>query len=154
MNSFTVFDRFKFEVEDDYRLMTHDEVKETFPEEKSDLEVVLSGDEQIRLMIYHKSVNPVLLAIADKKSMRSQVISDFKKSNPDLELTETYAYMVDGKKRYGLRYKINCETNYKYGDTILLTKGGNYYLVVCRFSDNTNGVAYSVFDNFLNSIKL
>lgn len=143
MSKVTVYGNITFDEMEDFRLVEND--NET---------TYIHDEYNVQVQFFHKKVNPVMLAIADKKSMRSQVAQDFKKANPSFNVTETYAYMVDGKKYYGLRYTMEVASQKLVADTILLTRGGNYYVITCKAPEEHSTFMADAFAMILGSMKL
>lgn len=153
MGNYKVFDAMSFELDDAFHKLTPEEMKDQFPDEGPGSVAFFTEDGQMRILMYHKKVNPLMLAIADKKTMRASVNQNFRNANPTYECLENYAYMVDGKKHYGLRYKMETSLGPRLGDSILLTRKGNYIMVSVSYTSEQEEWAIQVISDLLATIK-
>ncbi|MCQ2531498.1 MAG: hypothetical protein MJ093_02195 [Saccharofermentans sp.] len=141
----TIFDSVNLEINDNLKF---------FISEDDNTPTITNEDETFKVMFYHKKINPVLLAIGNKNAMRDRIAFDFAGENPTFRRGENYTIYVAGKKRLGLRYNYEIDGVKKFGESIIIIKGGDYYVVSSNYLESINEYGQDTFLEVLKGISI
>ena len=123
------FHTMSFEIENDFHEMNEQELKEHKVPMTQDGISVYNEHNHTIISIYHKKMNAVIGAIADKKTLRKRMEWDYKKAQPIIERIEEYDVMIGKKKRYGFRYQYTIDHITYIGDVLSVIHKGDYYSI-------------------------
>lgn len=144
MQKITVFNNVKFDINDDL----------IFTSEEDGTPMVTDSEGTFKLRFYHKKINSLMLALADKNSMRNSLASDFANGNPTFKRGINYKLKVANRTAFGLSYSFKADDVTKNGDSVFITKRGNYYVFSFSCDEEAYGARKEVFLDILESISL
>lgn len=148
------FNTMSFEIENDFHEMNEQELKEHNVSMVPDSIAVYNSQNHTIISLYHKKINSVVGAIADKKTLRKRIEWDYKKANPTIEKIEEYETIIKKKKRYGFKYQYTIDNITFIGDVLSIIDKGHCYSINCNYREKNQVYGAEAMSKLLGTIVL
>ena len=151
MSEIIDYNGLKFEMADGFHVMDRIELMEHIPGSDPERMAIWNPDEHVLIAFHRKPINPIIGKFASKKTMSMRLISDMKKANPGLEISEEYTLEAAGDTRYGFRYEYTAKDIPHIGDILAIVEKGTYYTMTCSYRAESKEYGEKAFSELIKS---